>query len=284
MVVLVSKREVIDMELVYEVASRFQTDEKETLETISKYQESLRKAQESGTKFATPTNPLYAAYCMMLDEKIMFEQAPDFFRATGPEEFINPQNVKLVDAVDQTQCSSLLETEMPHPERIMSYMDSGPADQQTGRQNLPPQKATHRNTKWHLGIRSSSPPADIMYEVYKAMKRLEFEWKMITPFYLKVRRKIPQTGKYAFMTLQLYQIDYKNFLLDFANVTSSRPPVSKRRTKNDSESSVTGVKTGHESQGKVIIQDGTAVVPEQHIMMEFFEMCSTLIKCLAGGG
>lgn len=282
---LVSKREVIDMELVYEVSSRFKTNEEETLATINKYQDSLRLAQQTGSKFSTPSNPLYAAYCMMLDEKIMFEQAPDFFRATGPDEFINPQNVKLVDTTDEP--STLLETEMPHPERIMSYMDSGPADNPSSKPNLPPTKPNHKNTKWHLGIRSTSPPADIMYEVYKAMKKLDFEWKPITPFYLKVRRKIPQTGRYAFMTLQLYQIDFRNFLLDFANLTSSRPNIrqqSVRRTKHNSESSVTNNTSGHENQGKVIIQDGTAVVPEQHIMMEFFEMCSTLIKCLAGGG
>ena len=54
------------------------------------------------------------------------------------------------------------------------------------------------------------------------MKRLDFHWKLITPYYLIVRRKIPNTSKYAFMTLQLYQIDYKSFLLDFANKIPSK--------------------------------------------------------------
>ena len=35
-----------------------------------------------------------------------------------------------------------------------------------------------KKPKWHLGIRSQSKPEDIMDEVYKAMIRLNFEWKV----------------------------------------------------------------------------------------------------------
>ena len=37
-------------------------------------------------------------------------------------------------------------------------------------------------------------------------------------------------------------------------------------------------------QGLVITKDGQSRYPEQHLMIEFFEMCASLIKCLAGGG
>ena len=132
---------------------------------------------------------------------------------------------------------------------------------------------------------------DIMYEVYKAMRKLGFQWKPITPFYLVVRRKVVNTkvtdaNRYSFMTLQLYQIDAKNYLLDFANKTDKQ---EKSRTGSSSrESSSTDLEfleglEKYGEQGKVICKDGERRMPEQHIIMEFFEMCSVLIKCLAGG-
>merc|ERR1712042_362545 len=90
-------------------------------------------------------------------------------------------------------------------------------------------KSQYHPAKWHLGIRSQSPPADIMYEVYKAMKKLDFYWKQITPYNLVVRRKVK--NKYAFMSLQLYQIDVRNYLLDFAN----RIPTTRDRHSSVSE-------------------------------------------------
>ena len=50
---------------------------------------------------------------------------------------------------------------------------------------------THRGapikrSKWHLGIRSQSKPHDIMSEVYRAMKALDFEWKIINPYHVQV--------------------------------------------------------------------------------------------------
>jgi 5'-AMP-activated protein kinase catalytic alpha subunit len=70
---------------------------------------------------------------------------------------------------------------------------------------------THRGapikrSKWHLGIRSQSKPHDIMSEVYRAMKTLDFEWKIMNPYHVQVRRKNPGKAKYVKMSLQLYQV------------------------------------------------------------------------------
>ncbi|RXG68234.1 hypothetical protein Avbf_07797 [Armadillidium vulgare] len=59
-----------------------------------------------------------------------------------------------------------------------------------------------------------------MSEVYKAMKVLNFEWKVMNPYYVKVRRKNPITGNHVYMSLQLYQVDYKSHLLDFKVISS----------------------------------------------------------------
>nr|CAD7400758.1 unnamed protein product [Timema cristinae] len=69
-------------------------------------------------------------------------------------------------------------------------------------------------------IRSQSKPNDIMNEVYRAMKALDFEWKVINPFHVRVRHKNELTEKYVKMSLQLYQVDYKSYLLDFKSLSS----------------------------------------------------------------
>ena len=76
---------------------------------------------------------------------------------------------------------------------------------------------THRGapikrSKWHLGIRSQSKPHDIMSEVYRAMKSLDFEWKMMNPYHVQVRRKNPGKAKYVKMSLQLYQVHRHSWL------------------------------------------------------------------------
>ena len=104
----------------------------------------------------------------------------------------------------------------PHPERIAPLRDNP----------VTPVEKTHRGapikrSKWHLGIRSQSKPHDIMSEVYRAMKTLDFEWKVINPYHVQVsfifqfsrgrhlfqvRRKNPANAKYVKMSLQLYQV------------------------------------------------------------------------------
>lgn len=42
-----------------------------------------------------------------------------------------------------------------------------------------------RRAKWHLGIRSQSKPNDIMLEVFRAMKALDYEWKVINPYHVR---------------------------------------------------------------------------------------------------
>lgn len=77
-----------------------------------------------------------------------------------------------------------------------------------------------KRAKWHLGIRSQSKPNDIMNEVYRAMKALNFEWKIINPYSVRVRCKNKVTDRYSKMSLQLYQVDYKSYLLDFKSLSS----------------------------------------------------------------
>lgn len=62
--------------------------------------------------------------------------------------------------------------------------------------------------KWHLGIRSQSRPWDIMREVFKAMDKLGYEWKIINPFNIRVRKWNAVLQHYSRLVLQLYQVVY----------------------------------------------------------------------------
>ncbi len=96
------------------------------------------------------------------------------------------------------------------------------------------------------GIRSQSRPEDIMYEVYRAMKQLDFEWKVINPYHVIVRKRVGDHTQVSFddnevasfhvrsvsfaliqhyfillqpkMSLQLYQVDQRSYLLDFKSL------------------------------------------------------------------
>lgn len=165
----------------------------------------------------------------------------------------------------------------PHPERIAPMRErnqlmasvqnsgGGAFPEKTARGGTPIKRA-----KWHLGIRSQSKPNDIMLEVYRAMKALDYEWKIINPYHVRVRRANPKTGKYAKMSLQLYQVDAKSYLLDFKSLTNDEV----EQGDDVIMESLTPPLGG--STGSLMPQQ-----PTGHHTMEFFEMCAALIIQLA---
>lgn len=54
------------------------------------------------------------------------------------------------------------------------------------------------------------------------------EWKTVTSYHVRVRRKNPVSGKYVKMSLQLYQVDQKNYLLDFKSLNNADHPDAAR--------------------------------------------------------
>ncbi len=45
--------------------------------------------------------------------------------------------------------------------------------------------------QWHLGVRCNCHPGDIMREIMRILKKLDFEWKIINPYHCIVQRKRP---------------------------------------------------------------------------------------------
>lgn len=87
---------------------------------------------------------------------------------------------------------------------------------------------------------------------------------MVNQFYVRARRKNPANGKYVKMALQLYQVDYKSYLLDFKSLPDDDDL--------ETQSLTTSIGSNTEfCQAQF----------KNHNIMEFFEMCASLIAQLA---
>ncbi|XP_044737724.1 5'-AMP-activated protein kinase catalytic subunit alpha-2 isoform X1 [Chrysoperla carnea] len=232
---------VIDTDAVAEVCDKFGVKENE-----------VHSALLSGD----PHDQLAIAYHLIIDNKRIADEAAkaelkDFYVAGSPP----PVNVP---PVHDTSPSPI----RPHPERIAPLRDRV-IDRNRG---TPVKRA-----KWHLGIRSQSKPNDIMMEVYRAMKALDFEWKIINPYHVRVRHKNNKNDKYIKMSLQLYQVDYKSYLLDFKSLSNEEAIDATNENGFPAP-----------NQFALPIAPVTNTVPcGGHHTMEFFEMCAALIIQLA---
>lgn len=94
--------------------------------------------------------------------------------------------------------------------------------------------------RWHFGIRSRSPPIEIMLEIYRALKNLGMEWKTITvdksdddlndekdqspkidPYHVRARCPMTELGVVVKIDLRLYVTGEEangSYLVDFKSV------------------------------------------------------------------
>ncbi|OWK57803.1 5'-AMP-activated protein kinase catalytic subunit alpha-1 [Lonchura striata] len=260
----------IDDEALKEVCEKFECTEEEVLSCLYS-----RNHQD----------PLAVAYHLIIDNRRIMNEAKDFYLATSPpDSFLDDHHLS-----------------RPHPERVPFLVAEAPRPRHT-LDELNPQKSKHqgvRRAKWHLGIRSQSRPNDIMAEVCRAIKQLDYEWKVVNPYYLRVRRKNPVTSAYSKMSLQLYQVDSRTYLLDFRSIDDEIAEVKSGTATPQRSGSVSNYKScpkdsDADAQGKSTdtsltssvnssLDSSTADVtprPGSHTI-EFFEMCANLIKILA---
>ncbi|XP_044286090.1 5'-AMP-activated protein kinase catalytic subunit alpha-2 isoform X3 [Varanus komodoensis] len=263
---------IIDDDAVREVCEKFECQESEVMSSLY-----------SGD----PQDQLAVAYHLIIDNRRIMNQASEFYLASSP-----PTGSFMDDSMH------IPPGVKPHPERMPPLVADSPKAKcpLDALNTTKPKPLTVKKAKWHLGIRSQSRPFDIMAEVYRAMKQLDFEWKVVNAYHLRVRRKNPVTGNYVKMSLQLYQVDNRSYLLDFKSIDddvteqrsgSSTPQRScsaahlhRPRLSLDSSTvdcqllpaSVIGPLTG--STSSVMPRLGSHT-------MDFFEMCASLIMALA---
>ncbi|XP_078319692.1 5'-AMP-activated protein kinase catalytic subunit alpha-2-like isoform X11 [Crassostrea virginica] len=236
-----------------------------------------------------PHDQLNIAYHLIVDNRRLAGEEPttstftdvelqEFYLASSPPPdsfLLAKQSHILGTPTPQEHASSPMR---PHPERMPELKNTT--------HTLEPVSSTKqlaaqsKKAKWHLGIRSQSKPLDIMHEVFRAMKTLDYEWKIVTPYHVRVRRKNPVTGRFSKMSLQLYQVDQKSYLLDFKSLSnveihesmSSSSSIESTRMPQSPPSSCSDL------DEKMDIDDE---LPRQHQTLEFFEMCASLITTLA---
>lgn len=135
-----------------------------------------------------------------------------------------------------------------------------------------------RKKRWRLGIRSDSTPCNIMNEVFKAMKRCGFEWKIINPFLVIARMPFDKEAplRQVKVCIRLYEVDNKKTcLLDFQNVSSF-----KDSDLNNTHKIVTELEN-HRNRNPSASSEDSATDRENHEILEFFEICGRLIAELS---
>uniref|UniRef100_A0A8H8CQV7 non-specific serine/threonine protein kinase n=1 Tax=Psilocybe cubensis TaxID=181762 RepID=A0A8H8CQV7_PSICU len=68
--------------------------------------------------------------------------------------------------------NSSLPDQLPEQHHLTSYVSA----KRSGGERREREKKQHK-TKWHFGIRSRSPPMEVMLEIYRTLKTLGMEWK-----------------------------------------------------------------------------------------------------------
>lgn len=112
---------------------------------------------------------LAVAYHLILDNRRIMTQASEFYLASSP-----PQGSFIEEGMP------LPPGVKPHPERMPPLLADSPKARcpLDALNTTRPKPLTVKKAKWHLGIRSQSRPYDIMAEVYRAMRQLNFDWKV----------------------------------------------------------------------------------------------------------
>ncbi|XP_053325784.1 5'-AMP-activated protein kinase catalytic subunit alpha-2 [Spea bombifrons] len=264
---------VIDDEAIKEVCEKFECTESEVMNSLY-----------SGD----PQDQLAVAYHLIIDNRRIMNQASEFYLASSPptSSFMDEYSMHMTSGIK------------PHPERMPPLVADSPKARcpLDALNTTRPKPLAVKKAKWHLGIRSQSKPYDIMAEVYRAMKQLDFEWKAVNPYHLRVRRKNPVTGHYVKMSLQLYQVDNRSYLLDFKSIDDEAMEHKSGSSTPQRTCSAAGLHRPRLSVDSTISEclpqsaplfgsltgSFTAVTPRSGShTMDFFEMCASLITTLA---
>lgn len=272
----------IDLEALAEICEKFGVNERD-----------VKQALLSGD----PHDQLAIAYHLIVDNKRIEDETAkldnfDFYvgaAATGANASSPPPGVSLMERLQESMSNRSKQLRRmsgpPSTSSDSATINRGTLPTPTGASTATPGSTSvhgstgqalsgHRSTpmkraKWHLGIRSQSKPNDIMNEVYRAMKALDFEWKSVNAFHIRCRKRNSVTGRVNKMTLQLYQVDYKSYLLDFKSLASESPEgtIMKNSLSREGSTSSDPFSPSRETPA--------------YYVMEFFEMCAALITQLA---
>lgn len=115
------------------------------------------------------------------------------------------------------------------------------------------------------------------------------EWKVVNLYQVRCRKQNAITGKTNKMSLQLYQVDYKSYLLDFKSLSCDPGQSGTSSWSGDGPSGQEQSRSGSVSRDSVTSSIPTNNDPftnplresQTYYVMQFFEMCAALITQLA---
>jgi len=251
-------------------------------------------------------NPFEAEFNAEYDEDEGEDDELDFTSPALPENEVNTFAV----------LNSSLPEQLPEQHHLTSYLTSKKAGSSK-------EKKQHK-TKWHFGIRSRSPPMEVMLEIYRTLKTLGMEWKekknlgglggvrarrgvgggierakeldgdgsvdlkaAAGIYFVETRARVQDVV--VLMNLQLYMVDSINYLVDFHHRKSYRASTDPGAGKFDMavpDPNFAETMSESSSGRSVKEKDGTVVVKEDEVVSPFvfMDVACRLILELAGGG
>ncbi|KZT02060.1 snf 1 [Laetiporus sulphureus 93-53] len=223
-------------------------------------------------------------------------------------DFSTPQNE--AESNNFAVLNSSLPEQLPEQHHLASYASA---------KRSWPVKEKKQRTKWHFGIRSRSPPMEVMLEIYRTLKSLGMEWKSKkdlgglggvrsvsgekakisrapeydTPanvdfraassiYFIETRARVQDVV--VLMNLQLYMVDSINYLVDFHHkktYKASTEPVAGKFDPAHSESVVSDTASLESSRST---KEFTTREDEIVSPFVFMDVACRLILELAGGG
>lgn len=208
---------------------------------------------------------------------------------------------------------SSLPNQLPEQHHLTSYVSAR-------RQGA---RGRSSRTKWHFGIRSRSPPMEVMLEIYRTLKALGMEWKekkslgglgglkrkghrsgssierardldgdgyvdlkAASQIYCVETRARVQ-GVVVLMNLQLYQVDSTNYLVDFHHKKSYKASAEPGAGKFEMAVPDPNFSKHGLNDTEKSVKEKDGVIPEEHVVVSpyiFMDLACRLILELAGGG
>ncbi|EGN93677.1 hypothetical protein SERLA73DRAFT_97615 [Serpula lacrymans var. lacrymans S7.3] len=205
--------------------------------------------------------------------------------------------------------NSSLPEQLPEQHHLASYANA--------KRSFPVKEKKQHRTKWHFGIRSRSPPMEVMLEIYRTLKALGMEWKekrnlgglggirhhrhdgarierareldgnyvdlkaAASVYFVETRARVQDVV--ILMNLQLYMVDSINYLVDFHHKktykASTEPGAGKFDMANpDVFMPETSSESGRSLKDKDTVKEDEVVSP-----FVFMDVACRLILELAGG-
>lgn len=177
-----------------------------------------------------------------LEENPFESEFIDYDDDDDGREFVTPQNE--IESNNFAVLNSSLPEQLPEQHHLTSYANA----KYSRSMPMVKEKKQHR-TKWHFGIRSRSPPMEVMLEIYKTLRTLGMQWRekndlgglggykrTLVGEKIKIERAMEYDGYVdlraaasiyfvetrarvqdvvVLMNLQLYMVDSINYLVDF---------------------------------------------------------------------